>query len=130
MSPDLKPGVVRSLDFTVVEAMCPRFEGGPIVHRVCSTWTLAHQFEVAGRLVLVDYLEAHEEGVGSHVSVDHVGPARVGRMVRVTATATEVTDRTLVCDTVAAVDGRVIATGRTVQGIFPREVLQRLMERG
>jgi len=130
MSPDLKPGVARQIEFVVVESMCPRFEGGPIVHRVCSTWTLAHRFEIAGRRVLVDYLEPHEEGVGSHVSVDHVGPAQVGRTILVRAVAIEVTDRKLVCDTTAETDGRVIATGRTVQGIFPREMLARLLQRG
>src|SRR5215468_5938755 len=122
MRPELVPGISRSVEFVVDDSMRPAFDG-VAVHNVCSTWTLAHFFELAGRKVLVDYLEPHEEGVGSHVSVDHVSPAKVGRPVRVTATAVEVSDRRLVCDVVATVNDRVIATGRTIQGIYPRPVL-------
>src|ERR1043165_4005727 len=129
MRSELKPGVTRSVEFVVDDSMRPAFDG-IAVHNVCSTWTLAYYFELAGRKVLVEFLEPHEEGVGSHVSVEHVGPARVGRTVRVTATATEVNDRRLVCDVVATVEARVIATGKTVQGIYPRDVLDRLLARG
>lgn len=129
MRPGLVPGLTRHVEFVVDSSMRPIFDN-IAVHQVCSTWTLAHYIELAGRLVLVGFLESHEEGVGSHVSVDHLSPARVGRTVRVTATAQEVSDRRLVCDAVAMVDDRLIATGRTVQNIFPRDVLQRLLDRG
>ncbi|MEE8171177.1 MAG: hotdog domain-containing protein [Phycisphaerae bacterium] len=128
MRPGLKPGVSRSLEFLVRPDMRPAFDDVP-VHNVCSTWTLAHQMEIAGRMVLKDFLEPHEEGVGSHVSVDHVSPGKVGCTVRVTATATEVTERKLVCDMVAEVGERLIARGKTVQNIFPRDVLERILER-
>src|ERR1051325_10544520 len=106
MRPELSPGIGRSVEFVVNDSMRPAFDG-IAVHDVCSTWTLAHYFELAGRKVLVDYLEPHEEGVGSHVSVDHVSPARVGRTVRVTAVATLVTDRRLDCEVTARVADRV-----------------------
>jgi fluoroacetyl-CoA thioesterase len=129
VKPGLAPGVCREVSFIVEPSMRPIFDNVP-VHQVCSTWTLAHYMELAGRIVLIEFLEPHEEGVGSHVSVDHIAPAKVGRTVRVTATVTESSDRRLVCDTVAMVDDRLIATGKTVQNIFARDVLNRLLDRG
>ena len=107
--------------------MCPAF-GGVVVHRVCATWTLVQYMEAAGRMVLVDFLEPGEEGVGSHVSCDHLGPAPVGREVRVIATAADVSDRELVCDTVAFCGERMIASGKTVQKVFPREMLSKVLQ--
>jgi len=125
----LVPGASAEVSFVVLEAMCPAFDGR-VVHRVCSTWTLVHHMELAGRKVLVDFLEPEEEGIGSHVSCDHLGPARVGSIVRVVATARDVTDRELVCDTVAFCGERMIAAGRTVQKVFPRAVLERILSKG
>ncbi len=127
MKPGLTPGIQQETTFEVTEAMCPAFDG-VVVHRVCATWTLVRFMEVASRKVLVGFLEPHEEGVGSHASCDHMGPAPVGRRVRVIATATDVSDRELVCDLVAFCGEQMIASGRTVQKIFPRDVLDRLLK--
>lgn len=126
MKPELQSGVSRSVAFTVIESMCPAFDG-VVVHRVCATWTLVQFMEVAGRRVLVDYLEDGEEGVGTCVSCEHVGPAPVGSVVTVTATATRVTDRELICETVAMIGNRRVATGTTGQRVFPKATLARLL---
>jgi predicted thioesterase len=123
----LTPGIQRETSYEVTEAMCPIFEGR-LVHRVCATWTIVHYMELAGRLILIDYLGPDEEGVGSHVTCDHLGPAPVGRTVRVEATARDVSERELVCDVVATVDSHVVAMGRTVQKVFPRDVLKRILK--
>ncbi len=127
MKQGLIPGVKREVSFEVTEAMCPIFEGR-VVHRVCATWTLVQYMELAGRLILMDYLEQHEEGVGSHVTCDHLSPAPVGAAVCVEATVRDVTDRALVCDVVATLDAHVVAMGRTEQKVFPREVLKRILK--
>lgn len=126
MKPELKPGISRDVSFVVTEAMCPAFDG-VVVHRVCATWTLVHYMELAGRRVLVEFLESDEEGVGSRVTCEHIGPAPIGAEVTVTATATRVTDRELDCDVVCTRDGRIIATGMTGQRVFPRAVLNRIL---
>jgi predicted thioesterase len=126
MQAGLKPGVKAEVTFAVTPDMCPAFDG-VVVHRVCSTWSIVQYMEVAGRRVLVPFLEPGEEGVGSHVSCDHLAPAPVDAVVRVQATAASVTDRELVCDTAAYLGTRLIATGRTVQKVFPRPVLERLL---
>lgn len=126
MKAELIPGVQREVTFEVTLDMCPAFDG-VVVHKVCATWTLVHYMELAGRRVLIDFLEPGEEGVGSHASCDHIGPAPVGSRVRVIATATDVTDRELSCDVVAFSGEKMIATGKTVQKIFPRHILKRIL---
>src|SRR5436190_1223944 len=129
MKPGLVPGVQAEVSFVVKEDMRPIFDG-IAVHDVCSTWTLVHYMELAGRKVLLEYLEPHEEGVGSRIECDHVGPARIGRTVRVVATVASASDRELVCDMAAYVGDRLIASGQTVQRVFPRAALERILERG
>ena len=129
MKPGLVPGVQAEVIFVVTEAMRPIFDE-VAVHQVCSTWSLVHFMELAGRKVLLDHLEPHEEGVGSRVECDHLGPARVGRTVRVVATVADANDRELVCDVVAFNGDRMIASGKTWQRVFPRPVLARILERG
>ncbi len=129
MKPGLVPGVQAEVSFVVQEDMRPIFDG-VAVHDVCSTWTLVHYMELAGRKVLLGFLEPHEEGVGSRIECDHGGPAKLGKTVRVIATVSSATDRELVCDVEATCAGRVVATGRTWQRMFPREALKRILDRG
>lgn len=126
MSENLIPGERAEVRFVVTEAMCPAFDG-VVVHHVCSTWTIIQYMEVAGRKALLPHLEPHEEGVGSHASCDHLAPAPLGSEVRVVATVTKRSDRELVCATEAFCGDRRIAVGRTVQRIFPRRVLERIL---
>ncbi|MEK6642890.1 MAG: hotdog domain-containing protein [Planctomycetota bacterium] len=128
MKEGLVPGTQKEVSYVVTPAMCPAF-GGEVVHQVCSTWEIVHYMEVAGRMVLLDFLEPHEEGVGSHASCDHMGPAPVGSTVRVVATATDVSERELSCDCAAFRGDRMIAAGKTVQKVFPREVLERILKK-
>lgn len=129
MKPGLVSGVHAEVSFVVTGDMRPIFEG-VAVHDVCSTWSLVHYMELAGRKVLLGFLEPHEEGVGSRIECDHTGPARVGRSVRVVATVTHATDRELVCDVEATCGNRVVATGKTWQRVFPQDALKRILDRG
>ncbi len=131
MKPGFEPGLVRELTVVVTEEMCPAFDG-VVVHRVYSTWSVAHHFELAARKVLVDFLEPHEEGIGSHLSIDHISPCPVGRTARVRAELIEVTqDRhpRVICD-VSAYDGeRLLARGKQVQVVMNKEHLAQYIER-
>lgn len=131
MRAGFEPGIVRELTVVVTEGMCPAFDG-VVVHRCYSTWSVAHHFELAARMVLADFLEEDEEGIGSHVSVDHLAPCGVGRTVRVVAELKEIRrDRHLrvACD-LAAFDGdRLLARGRQVQVVMAKEHLRRYLER-
>ncbi len=123
----LEPGIQEEVNFVVTEDMCPAFDGH-VVHRVCATWTIVHYMELAGRRILIQFLEPDEEGVGSHVTCDHLGPAPVGSTVRVIASVADVSDRELVCDVVAFREAKLIASGKTGQRVFPREVLDRILK--
>jgi predicted thioesterase len=128
VKPSLQVGATAEVMIDVTLDMCPAFDG-VIVHHVYSTWSMAHHMELAARKVLAPHLEAHEEGIGSHLSIDHVAPAVVGRRVRIVAEATEISPTTLVC-ALHAFDGpRVIGRGKQVQRILPKTTLRALIEK-
>jgi predicted thioesterase len=128
MKPDLQVGATAEVTATVTEDMCPAFDG-EVVHRVYSTWSMAHHMELAARLVLAPHLDPDEEGIGAHLSIDHVAPTPVGHMVRVVAVATEVDRTTVVCDCTAYDGDRIVGRGRQVQRVLPRRKLKALFER-
>ena len=112
----------------VTEAMCPAF-GGVVVHRCYSTWSAVHHMEIAARKVLVDFLEDDEEGVGAHISVDHIAACRVGKTVRIRAVLTEFDGRRVVCK-VEAFDGdRLLAEGKQVQVVMDKNKIKKMIER-
>lgn len=132
MLDSLKVGNTAEVTITVTEDMCPAFDG-VVVHRVYSTWSMAHHMELAARKVLAPHLEAHEEGIGSHLSIDHVGPTPLGHTVRIVAEAVELGPTTLVCELTAyhvrESGDRVVGKGRQVQRILPKTKLAQLIER-
>ena len=131
MKPGFDPGITREVTVVVTEEMCPAFDG-VIIYRVYSTWSAAHHFEIAARKVLADFLETHEEGVGSHLSVDHLAPCPLGRTVRVRAELVEVSKDhhpRVVCNVTAYDGDRLLAKGKQIQVVMNKEHLQHYMER-
>ncbi len=128
MKPTLKVGNFAEIAITVTQEMCPAFDG-VVVHQVYSTWSMAHHMELAARMVLAPHLEHHEEGIGSHLSIDHVSPAPVGHKLRIIATAVELHGTTLVCEVVAYDGQRTVGRGKQVQRVLPRATLHALIER-
>jgi len=114
----------------VTKDMCAAFDG-KVVHDVYSTWSMAHHMEIAARHVLVPHLVAGEQGIGSHLSIDHVSPQPLGRTARVVARCIEADATTVVCE-VVAYDGdsdRVLGRGKQVQRIYPEDKLIKIIER-
>jgi len=131
MKPGFRPGIVREITIVVTEDMCPSFDG-VIIHRCYSTWSLVHHMEIAARKVLADFLEDHEEGIGSHVSAEHLAPCRLGKTVRVRAELTEITadhHPRVICELTAYDGERLLARGTQVQVVMDKEKLTRLIER-
>ena len=132
MKPDLQIGDTAEVRIAVTEDKSPAFDG-VVVHRVYSTWSMAHHMELAARMVLAPNLEDHEEGIGSHLSIDHLAPTPVGETVRVVAEAVEIGPTTLVCDVnayhVRPGGDRLVGRGRQVQRILPRTKLSSLFKR-
>jgi predicted thioesterase len=126
MKTTMQIGNTATVTFTITQEMQPRFDGN-IVHPICSTWDLAHQFEIAARKALVPHLEDGEEGIGSHLLIDHCAPAPLGGEVVVTATVTSIDETTVVC----AIEGKcgesIVATGEQIQRVFPVEVVKQII---
>ncbi len=127
MKPTIAVGNTSIIDFEVTEAMAPVFHGKQI-HPVCSTWDLAHQFELASRYALEPHLEMDEQGIGSELSVKHLKPAPIGQTVSVTATITSLDSTTVVCDLEAKVGESLIATGTQVQRVLPSDKIKGLIQ--
>lgn len=133
MRTTLELGETAEVVIEVTEDMCPAFDG-VVVHRVYSTWSMAHHMELAARKVLAPHLEEHEEGIGSFLSIEHLAPTPLGHQVRVVAEAVELGPTTLVCDVNAyhvrqGKDDRLVGKGRQVQRILPKTKLKALIER-
>ncbi len=128
MKPGFEPGIVREVQVTVTEEMCPAFDG-EIVHRVYSTWSMVHHMELAARKVLVDFLDEDEEGIGARVCVDHKSPAPVGTVVTVRAELVEVRHHMVICRVTAWDGNRLLGEGEQVQMVLKKEKLKRLFER-
>lgn len=128
MKPGFKPGIVREIEITVTEDMCPAFDG-QIVHRCYSTWALVHHMELAARKVLVDFLQEDEEGIGAHVSCDHLASCSVGKTVKVRAELVEVSSKKAICEVTAWDGDRLLARGKQVQAVLNKEHIKRMIER-
>ncbi len=132
MLDSLKIGNIAEVVITVTEDMCPAFDS-VVVHHVYSTWSMAHHMELAARKVLAPHLDENEEGIGSHLSIDHLAPTPLGGRVRLVAEAVELEPTTLVCDVIAyhVREGgdRIVGRGRQVQRILPKTKLESLIRR-
>ena len=131
MKPGFEPGITGEIVVTVTEDMCPSFNG-VVVHRCYATWSLVHHVELAARKVLVDYLEPDEEGIGSHVSADHLAPCGVGKKVTVKAKLIEVIEGQnpqVICEVTAYDGDRLLAKGKQIQIVMNKDRLTQLIER-
>lgn len=132
MKSSLAIGNSAEITITVTDDMCPAFDG-IVVHRVYSTWSMAHHMELAARMVLAPHLEEHEEGIGSQLSIDHLSPTPLGNRVRVVAKAVELGPTTLICDVhayhVRPGGDKLVGQGRQTQRVLPKAKLQQLIER-
>ena len=128
MKPTIQVGNSASFTFCVTPEMQPTF-GGETVHPVCSTWDMAHQFELAARQTLEPHLDEDEQGIGSFISIDHCAPAPVGKTVFVEAIISEIDESSVVCTLSAKIDSLVCATGKQVQRVLPCSIIDSLIEK-
>jgi fluoroacetyl-CoA thioesterase len=103
---------------------------GEIVHEVCSTFSLARDFEWVSRLFFIEMKDEDEEGVGTHLSIGHKSPAFVGEEVIFTAIVEEIDGDYLTCRVEAKAGERLIADGKTVQKMLKKTRLNKLFSRG
>lgn len=120
-----KPGDRKLFTRRVEPADLANFHG-ELLHPVYSTFSLARDFEWSSRLFFIDMKEEDEEGVGTHVAIDHKAPAFVGEEVIFTATVEKTEGNELFCWIEARVGDRLIATGRTGQKMLKKQKLKKI----
>jgi fluoroacetyl-CoA thioesterase len=128
MKPGLSPGYAEEFTVLVTPEMSPHFDG-QLIHPVYSTWWVVHHFELAGRRVLVPFLEDHEEGVGGGINIQHRSPAMIGTTVKIRAVVTSCDKNRLVCACTATVNDRLLAEAEFLQVILPKSKLESLLRR-
>lgn len=101
---------------------------GKTVHPVYSTFALARDAEWTTRQFVIEMCEDDEEGVGTFLTIDHKHPAFVEEEVMITGTIEELKENHLICNYIAKVGDRVIASGKTGQKILKKEKIERLFK--
>jgi predicted thioesterase len=123
-----KPGHQKSFKRIVLESDCAIFNG-ELLHRVCSTFALARDFEWSSRLFFLEMKEDDEEGVGTMLTIDHKSPAFVGEEILFTATVEKIEKNELTCTIEAKVGDRIIAIGKTGQKMLKKIRLNELFRK-
>jgi predicted thioesterase len=103
------------------------FERGT-VHEVYATFAIARDAEWTGRLFVLEMLDDDEEGIGTHVLVDHHAPALIGETVTYEAVIDELHKNVVGCTFSAYVGRRLIASGRTAQKILKKDRLDSIFK--
>ena len=91
MKSTLAPGSTLSKTLTVDESRCIGFMGKEGM--VYATPRMVSDVEYACRDYLLQHLDAGEDSVGAHVSIDHLAATPLGLEVRIEARVTEVDRR-------------------------------------
>ena len=78
-------GYEAVFETVVTPEMTVRFEELGPVHPVYATYWMVKHMELAGRKIILPFLEEGEEGIGSYVEARHLASALPGMRVRVVA---------------------------------------------
>lgn len=119
----LKIGDKKTYQFCVTAEDFAAFEGR-IVHQVCSTFVLAREIEWATRQYVLECKEEHEEGIGTLLEIQHLGPALEGEEVSIHSEIDSIQGTEIICSFEASVGKRKIAKGRTGQKVLPKEKIE------
>ena len=119
------PGDQKQISYRVKQEDVAAFHG-EVVHPVCSTFTLTREAEWATRQFVLEMREEHEEGIGTLVNINHQSPAFVGEEIVITSRIDKLENHEIICTFEAAVNGRIIATGKTGQKILSREKINKI----
>ncbi len=91
MKSTLKPGLSFTRSILIDEARCISFMGKEGM--VYATPKMVSDMEYTCRDFLLEYLDAGEDSVGAHVSIDHLAPTPLGLAVNIEIKITEVDRR-------------------------------------
>ena len=109
-----KKGDQKIYKTKVAEADLATFHG-KVLHKVCSTFSLARDMEWSSRLFFIDMKDADEEGLGTYLEIKHLSPAFVGDELIIKAEVDEINGNELMCTIEVRTEDRLIAIGKTGQ---------------
>lgn len=112
----------------VAEDETASFESGE-VHPFYGTFALGRDAEWVCRLFVLEMKEEGEEGIGTYLNIEHLGPALVGEEVKLTGILDRVEGRNVHCSFEAHCKGKVIARGTTGQHILTEQKKKALYEK-
>lgn len=118
-----EPGQTAMVEIVVDATMFAAFEGR-VVHPVYGTAAMIAHMELAGRRIILPYLEPHEEGVGYEIAIRHLAPTVVGMRVTARATLTEVRGSRVICRVESRNERGLIGEGTFTQVILNRTDLE------
>jgi len=100
------------------------------LHPVYATYWMAKHMELAGRKIILPFLEEGEEGIGTKVSVDHLASALPGMKIRIVAEHTRTEGSRVYARCTAWNElGDRIGVGSTEQVILPKAKLLRIFKK-
>ncbi|MBI5812614.1 MAG: thioesterase family protein [Deinococcota bacterium] len=100
------------------------------LHPVYATYWMAKHMELAGRKIILPFLEEGEEGIGSKVSVHHLASALPGMRVKIVAEHVRTEGNRIYTACKAWNElGDLIGEGETEQVILPKEKLERIFHK-
>jgi fluoroacetyl-CoA thioesterase len=107
MKDSLVPGISMRQDTEVTAAMAPPH----LPMAVLGTPMMVQLMEAASLFAIQPHLDDHEASVGTHVCFSHVGAAREGETVSITAHVTGIVKRRVTFECRAVVGDRLIGEG-------------------
>ncbi len=125
MKNQVEIGDKRSIEHVVNSSDMAAFDE-KIIHKVCSTFALAREIERSSRQFMPEICEEDEEGIGTMLTIDHKSPAFLGERLLIEAIIIELNDNELICNYIAKVNDRIIATGKTGQKVLKRHVIEKI----
>lgn len=127
MKNPFKPGDLKTYQTEVDEKDTASFHGME-VHPLYSTFALARDVEWACRLFVLDMIEQDEEGIGTRLTIEHLGPALSGKKVNIDARVKYVNKNEIICTYEVRSGKRLIARGEQGQKILKKKKIQYLMD--
>ncbi len=113
----IRLGQSYEFEITVTEDMRAHF-GSITVHNLYATAAMLTHMEWGSRQHILPALEEGEEGVGYHMSIDHMAPVPIGKTVRIQSVVTDVQPSRITCHCEAYHGARKIGQGTIVQAIL------------
>jgi predicted thioesterase len=119
MKQPFSPGDQKRYHTTVTADKVAQFHG-QMVHPYYATFALGQDAEWACRLFVLEMKEEDEEGIGTYLSIHHVGAVPLGAEVEIIATLLWVREATVHCGYEVWWEGRRVAYGEQTQKILKK----------